>query len=265
MSILQEKYYIECEDGFRLHGIINSNGKVIIPAKYKEIQIDHINHRYFAKDELKYYCFDKVGNMICELPFSNIVIEQFNNQTYITTIKEIEIETDLEWDSYTIEKVGLLDKDCNTIIPQEYNLIKVGVKYIALLGGEMVHEESEYDGHLNSSYIEEYFTISGSLWGIVDFQHRSVIPFEYTWIEFTGNDEYFLVNKNGQIFYLEVWQDGGYYYVKNGKWGIINSNNEIILPIEFNVFAKGEGQLLFQKSENDKFDTSLPFEVFDLH
>lgn len=81
-------------------------------------------------------------------------------------------------------------------------------------------------------------------WGIIAADGGIVIPNEYAFIDFLQNPQYFKVCK-GEITIGEMQDERGFFRptVENLKWGIIDKNNAVIVPIEYDWIWEVESTL----------------------
>lgn len=66
-------------------------------------------------------------------------------------------------------------------------------------------------------------------WGIIDADARMVIPNEYDYIDFQISSNYYKVAIGN--FEFEFNQEDCNHYAKGVKWGIIDKNNTVVVPI----------------------------------
>jgi hypothetical protein len=71
-------------------------------------------------------------------------------------------------------------------------------------------------------------------WGIINGAGNIIIPNDYSFVDFLRNPKYFKVCI-GEIEVVDYEDDDENYItsIKNVKWGIVDINNEIIIPIEY--------------------------------
>ena len=216
----------------KTYGLIGIDGKVIIPEKYQELMVVGI----FVKANLDgtEYNFDLNGN---EVENSNFVsLESTSTGRFYISINN----------DY---KYGVVDKDKNVVVENKYEYIEeientglliatVG-KDITIYSGSLKEIVSVSDAKLErmDNYIKVvtstemyYLTSDGkkvdnktvylknnlfasksnNKWGFVDLKDNVKVPYEY--------DE------------LTEFNEFGFAGVhKDGKWGVINENGEIVL------------------------------------
>lgn len=259
-------------DGRYRCGVRDINYNVILLPLYDEVIIDNKNEQFLAKEQGTFHLFNKNGQCIRDLSYAAMKLEEYDKQVFFQTDRNtpFDFKIDLNWHNDFYKeidgKVGLLDKNCNEIIPNHYFLIFYCKSNLLLYKGNIaIHKDGDED--LADGYYD-FYSITGGLWGVSNFLHKIFIPFEYDFIdsmlnEFTDINDLFLVNKGGSMYYAnEHPQDEMYYSVNGGKWGLVNDKNEVVVPIEFDITQLYRDKILFQKSNIELFDDKLPYEPF---
>ena len=213
-------------------GLIDLSGNILIPEKYQELMVVGIYVKA-SLDDVD-YTFDLNGNEVENSKYASL--EE-------TTTGRFYISID---DNY---KYGILDKDKNVVVENEYDYIEE-IKSTGLLIATARDNITIYTGSINevvsvehaqlervdnyikvttqnemyyltsdgkkvgnkTVYLENniYASKSGDKWGFVDLKDNVIVPYKYD--EATELDEY-----------------GFAGIKKGGKWGVINSNGDIIL------------------------------------
>ncbi len=214
------------------YGLINLDGKVIIPEQYDELLVVGIFVK--ASKNGVDYTFDLNGKIVENLEFASLqktLTDKFyisidDNYKYGVTDKNRKVvieniydyieengETGLlvatQGNKTTIYSAGMNeiisvnDAELKTV----GNYIQVSTKddlYFLTVEGKKVDNKTVFlDNQLFTSK-------NGKKWGFVDLKDRIIIPYEYD--EVTEIDEF-----------------GFAGIKKNGKWGVINKNGDIIL------------------------------------
>ncbi|TAE26127.1 MAG: WG repeat-containing protein [Candidatus Kapaibacterium sp.] len=98
----------------------------------------------------------------------------------------------------------------------------------------------EYDGDYSNYEILRY----KGAWGIISADGKVVIPNEYAFIDFLQNPHYFKVCK-GEITIGDMQDERGFFRptVENLKWGVIDKNNTVVVPIEYDWIHEVESTL----------------------
>lgn len=230
-------YYNNGTDTFTVQknksfGLIDLNGNVLIPEKYEELMVVGI----YVKASLDNvnYTFDLKGNEVENSKF--VSLEETSTSRFYISIDN----------NY---KYGIVDKEKNVVVENKYDYIEE-IKSTGLLIATKGDDITIYTGSINEvvsvenaqlervdNYIKVttqnemyyltsdgkkvgnktvylknniYANKSGSKWGFVDLKDNVVVPYKYD--EVTELDEYGFAGIN-----------------KDGKWGVVNSNGDVIL------------------------------------
>ena len=210
------------------HGIYYISGKQCIPIEYDNIKRLYTNYWLTTKD-------GKVG-----LCWSN------GNQIFPTNYKDICIlrrEESGKYDFFIVkkDKYAILDSDGKAIFPTQYDKIRHRDDYWILenssttdclfKSGELVKgiTINYYDIpflHQENGQTKKYYDFKkGNLWGIIDEDGRIRIPAQYQKYLRLVNHR----NENSPIRLIAY---------NKGKCGIINFENQIILPFEYHRIVK---------------------------
>ena len=210
------------------HGIYYKSGKQCIPIEYDDIERLYTNYWLTTKD-------GKVG-----LCWSN------GNQIFPTNYKDICIlrrEESGKYDFFIVkkDKYAILDSDGKAIFPTQYDKIRHRDDYWILenssttdclfKSGELVKgiTINYYDIpflHQENGQTKKYYDFKkGNLWGIIDEDGRIRIPAQYQkYLRLVNH-----LNENSPIRLIAYNKE---------KCGIINFENEIILPFEYHRIVK---------------------------
>lgn len=162
-------------------------------------------------------------------------------------------------------KYGMFDEDGKIILPLEYtHMIRYDKFYMYLVNigeGKKVY---------NSGWADDYH-YAGDKWGIVDFEGKEIVPLEYDYIRpkptleilndygdeliKVGKDnKYGLITFKGELLipveydeiddniysyndFMDILpydRENGFVIVRKGKyWGVINKENKVVLPLQF--------------------------------
>ncbi|WP_396152951.1 WG repeat-containing protein [Flavobacterium sp.] len=202
------------------YGILVSYECMIEPF-YERLK--HIKDKFFKANQNKLFgIVDWNGSII--LPFEyleivdttldNKIIVQHQNTTYFSFDLVTKSLAELPFDK-------ILRASSNTYgapFLKSYNYFK-SIKNCTITN-------DDFSGHEITSY-------SGK-WGIIQSDGKELIPNEYDFIDFLRNPNYYKVCK-GELRFVKYEDDDGYdkISIENAKWGIIDSNNVVIVPIEY--------------------------------
>lgn len=210
------------------HGIYYISGKQCIPIEYDDIKRLYTNYWLTTKD-------GKVG-----LCWSN------GNQIFPTNYKDISILRREKYGKYDFfivkkDKYTILDSDGKAIFPTQYDEIRQHNDYYILKNssgtdclfnsGELVKgiTINYYDipfFHQENGQTKKYYNFKkGDLWGIIDKDGRIRISAQYQkYLQLVNH-----LDENSPIRLIAY---------NKGKCGIINFENQIVLPFEYHRIMK---------------------------
>lgn len=193
-------------------GIISKVGKIILPVDYEEVSLFEGNSVTIAKKDGLYGLITSSGDI--KLPFNYQSITSNNRSDYYVLQKD--------------KLFGVIDKQSlQVIFPMEYEDIE-----------QCHYDENRFIAKRNGHY------------GIITRSKQIIIPFEYdkisNWVEY-GPKAHFVVKdrKDGLIsregktiipaIYDKIFVDNETLIKvkKNGFYGTVNWNNEIVHPIQY--------------------------------
>jgi hypothetical protein len=215
-------------------GILNAKFDIIIPLNFREIKYNAAQKIFKAREQItnedqessRYWIYDQNGILLKTLEYGLV---NFASHPSFYTVYDIGVFYS-DYVDYTtmIGRQGLLDDSFKIVIPPLYDLIFMGEKFIlvyeernAVIGRDYESEEAQG--------AECFYTLDGGKWGVYDHSGSLIVPFEYNWIDHTFNDDLFLINPSGLMYYYRGEQEDGVWYVKDGLWGLIDSQNKIIV------------------------------------
>ena len=210
------------------HGIYYISGKQCIPIEYDDIKRLYTNYWLTTKN-------GKVG-----LCWSN------GNQIFPTNYKDISILRREKYGKYDFfivkkDKYTILDSDGKAIFPTQYDEIRQHNDYYILKNssgtdclfnsGELVKgiTINYYDTpffHQENGQTKKYYNFKkGDLWGIIDKDGRIRISAQYQkYLQLVNH-----LDENSPIRLIAY---------NKGKCGIINFENQIVLPFEYHRIMK---------------------------
>lgn len=196
-------------------GVINTQGELALEYSYDELH--HISENiYAAKLNNKYGLIDRDRNIILDFQYDSLWLSDFHNGTFQAELNN---------------KFGIIDKNNNIIFDFKYERFQLAnydenQKYIvAYLDGkcgvldtnENIILPFEYKKHIVNK--NEYFIVSKyGLWGVVDINLDVIIPIRYESLSFWSDDNFCAKTENG-------------------KWILINNNDEKICETEFDYIC----------------------------
>jgi len=227
-----------------LYGLIDFKGNYILPLKYSEIGNDVESGRipiWDYYDERKGF-IDVLGNVLLEPIYSTI--GSFIDGFAIVSKESYDLQ---EYEEYYAH--GVIDCSYEEVIPcifrriqyvKELGLFKTEKGYktpdgrgIVKLDGSMVIVNKKYvycSTFNNGCAIATRFVKGKELFGLINTKSEDILP-----PIFTG---------------LQYMDFGLYVFKLNGKWGIVNSNGNIVLPNLYDRISKFDDDLAMIQIKN---------------
>lgn len=312
------------------HGVVNQNGKIVIPAKYQSIDIfddcfictlndkmgvlnsnnktiipfdfDYIAYKeeFLVKRDEKIGVISKKGGNVIPIIYDRLsicadgyIVSKNNKYGFLNKKNKMQIDflyDDLGQNNIAYSdnrivyklngKYGYLDQNGEVVIPAIYQNAHSFINGRAIVytdkfagtinvNGEFEIKPDKYNAIFDYSDIGGYY-----VWGK---QYNSLISFNGDTLITNINDD-FLFSKNATIIVaknqkyglftnygkciIPIEYDGIDYMgdnglipvLKNGKWGFVNKNNEIVIDYKFigRMSYFSEGVAVFY---SDKFST----------
>lgn len=225
-------------------GFIDKNGQTIIPFQYEYSEygfnyLSSIGCAKFSeglcamKKGQKFGYIDRQGNVA--IPYIYDLACEFHHGKAVVGIEE-----------NGKGKVGLIDKTGNLVVPMKYN----DIHYCNV--GAYIVEQSNKQGVMNLDgaiivpidydeicYLGNYAYIrKGNKYGVIDGQGHFLLPCEYNEIP--------LESLYGNVFVV----------IDNKKRGIVNVNNEVVIPSIFDRLSERKGCSLLIVEKDGKIGVS---------
>jgi len=194
-----ENYYIVInEEG--LYGVIDNNGKELIPLKYNYLEYVY-EDIFIASDELLLGIINVRDETVIDFKYE--VIQKIED----TNIIEAKIYSKNKLDLYNKELKNMYSTTNNSYVYKNENYIKVSAqnetKYFNLDGNELKVEEIYINNLLFASN-------KNNKWGFVDKEQNVIVDYKYDRVTEFNNYGYAGINLNG-------------------KWGIIDKNGNVLV------------------------------------
>ena len=243
----------------RCEGLVDFQGNIIIPPKYKQLFVDNSSIVAFVDDEI--FVYDRKGTSICTYHFKGL--GYINHKKYLQCAKLVKGDSNIyeevkvkrngthfveyqQIEGYSIF-TGIIDLNGNEIIPFEYSsiFIQTNSNYITVTKNEKVTKKA---------HKIEYFKPKI---GLIDFDNTIVLPLEYKSI-WVVNEAFAVVanfDSRSAIFDLRTREfatdflptsldaqfevekldkSNDFFRFKNdGKVGLKNRKNEILIPANY--------------------------------
>lgn len=223
------------QEGIRC-GYINCDGELKLPLEYNEIiKIDDVKEIYLIARKNGKYGFYK--------NYENIINFDYQSMEYSSENQMLIIQKGT--------KYGVSDLKGNIKIPLDYTSIEIKGKYIYATTAddryvydvEGKKQDIDFDTIITSTENKNYnITIknknSKNIYGVIDSNGNIIIPEEYLYLEYAYSD-YFIVC--GQ----------------NGKLGVINKDNNVVLDLKYDLVQKINNKNSIQTLDIESKTTSI--------
>lgn len=247
-----------------LKGIINNNGKEILPLKnwiscYK---VPNKNAFVVINSQKLYGVINGSGNIV--VPFGKYdTMERFNKYG-ISIVKNGEL-------------LGVINHKGTVILPMDnyynmyldkknelFHLNKDNKSILFSLKEGKIISNKKYNTIFNLKETNQYFIVSNNgLLGVINYSGEEILPIMYDDIVF-GNNATFIVKKNNLTAIVNTnnntiaqgydailpYNNGFAKIIKNGKYGLIDSNGKLIIELgTYDDITKIDGEILIVKKE----------------
>ncbi len=250
-DIIEDKNQIFTKDGYKdiykpninisvkgKYGIMDSTGKILIPCKYENIKYIKNLDTYIVKNNNTYNIIDKNNQILLNRNYLEI---DYNDIYQVFIVKD------------SIEKYGILDNKLQWIEPIKYDDITV-------LGKDryIIRRDSIYYEKINRSIEKPEVTNNAININICkpeeDTIHYKKKIISKQSVLFT--DSHTLSPKYDEIEITEFKDKYIAEVYHNGKYGVINENGILIIPIQYNYI-----EFLFQYDGHNDSETLLGIAV----
>ena len=201
------------------YGLINFDGKEVIPTEYDEIAvIPQIENSFKVKKDNKYGIVDSDGKTVIQAQYADIDVLGKDNKSGFIVKKDD-------------GKYGIVDYSNTLILEAKYDSIEKvygNDMYVVTLDGKQKLVNKSGNDILTEGF--------DSIKQILANQENAVI--------FTKSGKYGVIKTTGEILIdpqydnLEETKVGTFIASKDGKYGIIDINKEEKLPFEYNSMQK---------------------------
>lgn len=199
-----------------LSGVIDGEGKILIPLIYQEIERFEGLNKTVVKNNGKYGLIDSKNKIV--LPIENEYVSSYKDEKYYIIKKN--------------EKVGIVDYNFRILFDFIYQDISPCTY--------------DHDNRFIVKLKDEY--------GVIDRSGKVIIPFEYSemsnWVEYgpgsnyhfvTKNEKFGLITKEGKIVIPPLYESLYYYnnqnivLSKNKKYGVVTIQNRLVIPFDYDM------------------------------
>ncbi len=222
-------------------GIVDLNGKTIIPIKYDNIYISgkYINAQTGSNvDIFKYPNNEKIqlDNVVGLNQTLNekytiaitkdekyIILDNDNKKLESNEYKYLEYIYNNYFIAYKNDKFGVVDSDGNNIVEFKYDIIQKVSNSNILQALDVTKSITD-------------LIIDGEL--IVSMEHAEVY-FEESYIVIQSNSDRKYVSYDGKIVdNTDIFEKQLYAYTQDGKWGFVNKDGDVILNAQYDFVTE---------------------------
>jgi hypothetical protein len=251
-------------------GFINKSGKIVIPLEFEKVRDNKVDELVCVMKNGKWAFFSCEGKQLTKFEFDQITESPYSESSYTYFESGLcrvqkngklgyinsNFQTVIPFGKYQESETFDLSKRAVVITKGKYGLINTQDKFIL----EPKYQSIDYFKYPSGRYKVQY----ANKYGIIDSTGQEILPTQY--LEIIPN--YFQIDTlrkgililkknignsivtdyNGQVLIPEKYDDIGIFEVhdnisysivkKNGKFGLINHLDEILLPIENNLVEK---------------------------
>ncbi len=197
------------------YGYFNNKWKEAVEDKYLEIE-PFKDGLARVKIGEKYGAINELGREI--IPIKYYPFEEFENGIAAFHIGEWYIQEGV------MGKWGVIDHQNKIIIPPIYN-------------------------QLERIYDDMFVVENEDKWGILDKNNKEIIPFIYNYINIIDTN-LFIAIKEDTLHIDGLNEDGSFYYSKIEKWGVIDINNQEIIPFIYDKLETADTNLFIALMED---------------
>ena len=250
-------------------GFINTAGEIVIPLIYSDVDYHRKDSLLFALKNGKWAIFDHFGKQKSDFIYDEIygtsnnfdyfdenylfngflLVRKGNQYRYLNRDLEIVVDFGYYSKAEPITKYGfaIVKKGNYGIINSKGELV------VPCIYSKIEHPHKEYQG-----FYDEFYIYKNGKVGLLDREAKPITDITYTSFECD------YIYNNGNYYTLFVAR-------KNDKCGIIGSNGEMILPIEYDKIGKFESNscAIAKKGGlygiiNNKGIVQIPFEYSNI-
>ena len=244
-----------------LFGVINKQGKLVIPCEYNHISKEDISENLivlYSRDKYAYGYFDVNGQ--CIIPFQYVRAEPFSEG--LAAVQTKEDEKTYSW--------RYIDKQGNTVISPIMGVDKAGTFQdgIACLSGydrvndcegtKIINKQGNVVSekpYRNRGYSNGFFLVRNEKkgseyrkYGVMNKSGVMIVPTQYKGVGFPSDDLIAVQNQLDKIGYIDMegrvkidfqfddvrdFSDGIAPIKQNGKFGLIDKEGKIIIPCRY--------------------------------
>ena len=245
-----------CLDTNNKYGIVDTAGRVVVPFIYE--------------GNLSVADYEKEMMYLHNYPEDEDYLLRFNGDTVVGPYSSLSVHPNGLVDVKINDKYGYIDITGRVVIPCEYDnyfyfeygmatVVKDGkVGIIDSTGCELVPiAEDRYGGGYVDILTPRLIShCMGGNCGVLDLAGNIIIPHEYDYCHSILDDKIVMKDYNGRLYIfdtagrlLETYDTdpeyeefgityGGKVVIKDGLWGFVNDNWEVVIPLRYKVLEQ---------------------------
>ena len=197
-------------------GLLDNNGETIIASSYVSLQ--HLQGDiYKAQQGDGYGIIDVSENVLLDFKYRYIFTHVKNDRVIVQDLAD-------RYFSFHFPTRELHALPYDSIFLATSNTYSGGRAEAGLCKVIRQCQETEFD------YYDNGMSAFTGIWGIIDADGTVKIPCEYAFVDAFVSPHFFKVAKGNFTFYFD---ETGNLIAEGVKWGVVDANNNIIVPIEY--------------------------------
>ncbi|WP_205514313.1 WG repeat-containing protein [Longitalea arenae] len=226
-------------------GALDQRFRVIIPPSYEFLH--GLRRNIFkAKRNGLFGIIDINENVLLDFQYKNILSSIKDSGTIVQNLSN-------DYFSFNLDTLQLKPLNVDRILLATSNTYQAPSFESPLLYKAIIHcQETEFDWYDND--MSQYT----GLWGILRTDGSTMLPIEYAYVDPFRNPNFFKVARGRFSFEYNVEQNR--LSAKGVKWGVVDCNNNVIVPIEYDwieevedtVWVVNQGGTVFFSNEDHK-------------
>ncbi|MEW7280570.1 WG repeat-containing protein [Aquimarina sp. 2201CG1-2-11] len=291
-KIFSSSFYTNGSSYNETTGLIDNYNNQILPKKYRDLIVFEKEQTILASKDDKIYLFqlnniDVVKNLECNTFIDD---NDYTKEEEISSYTRVVKKNQTEYENEIIDLWGLINAQGEYQIPSEYNYLERSnnlnyykvfkapalrdnhLNWFELEGELFSYNNTEESYNWWSDYESGSFTSclyvisswKGNYLGIVDINNNVIIPKKYSWIEFISSKLLEVSMDSEVINYYDKDGDGENTYIMGGKFGVIDINNKLVVPLEYDIIQLREEKIYAQKTSSHTLNENEPYDIYDL-
>ncbi|MGD1840967.1 MAG: WG repeat-containing protein [Thermonemataceae bacterium] len=248
-------------------GLIDNKEKIIYDFTISNIFGSLQNGWLIIQENGQFYHINPYQLKRIALPYSHILRASSNTYAapnkndldkFKTVVDGLNIHEDYDIDDFfnLSGKWGIMDCNGEALIAPSYTFIDFfrSTNYYKVASGKIQFELSE----------EGNWIAKGGKWGVINKCNEVAVPLKFDWIE-EISENLFAVNLGGVVYYNDDFQEN-YWTAKGGKWGVINIEGAVVVPIEYDTLMLNWFRVkdyIFVQKNTTTFKGALAHDVYD--